>query len=181
MRDQNLKANMFPGGVTPYKFLMVYLDHFTKKVKLIPLKLKSAEEVSEHILDIFCDSGPPHILHSENGREFSNNLLFSTLAAKWPSLKVVHEKPRHPESQGAVERANRDIKDALFGMLYDHDNDQCWIKYLRWVQRNHNTSYNTVIRMTPYEVIITGKLLVDCRIFAFLMSSPSPIQPAHSI
>ena len=69
---------------------------------------------SVELCNIFCDSGPPHILHSNNGREFSNNLLLSTLAEKWPPLKVVHGKPRHPKSQGAVERANRYIKDALF-------------------------------------------------------------------
>ena len=136
---------------------MVYIDHFTKKVNLVPLRYKSAEEVSERILDIFCDSGPPHILHSDNGREFSNNLLLSTLGEKWPPLKVVHGKPQHPESQGAVERANRYIKDALFGMMYDHDSDQCWIKYLRWVQWDHNTSYHTVIRMTPYEAVYNRK------------------------
>ena len=51
----------------------------------MPLRYKSAEEVSERILDIFCDSGPPHILHSDNVREFSNNLLLSTLAEKRPS------------------------------------------------------------------------------------------------
>ena len=136
---------------------MVYIDHFTKKVNLVPLRYKSAEEVSERILDIFCDSGSPHILHSDNGREFSNNLLLSTLAEKWPSLKVVHGKPRHPESQGAVERADRDIKDTLFGMMYDHDSDLCWIKYLRWVQWNHNTSYHTAIRMTSYEAVYNRK------------------------
>ena len=70
MRDQNLEANMSPDGVTPCKFLMVYIDHFTKMVNLVPLRYKSAEEVSERILDIFCDSDPPHILNSGNGREF---------------------------------------------------------------------------------------------------------------
>ena len=58
---------------------MVYLDDFIKKVNLVPPRYKSTEEVSERILDVFFDSGPPHILHSDNGREFSNN-LFSTLA-----------------------------------------------------------------------------------------------------
>ena len=45
---------------------------------------------------------------------------------KWPTLKIIHGKPRHPESQGAVERANRDIKDALFTAIHDNSNDQCW-------------------------------------------------------
>ena len=157
MSDQNLESNMSEDGVTPYKFLLVYLDHFTKKINLVPLKRKTAEEVSKRLLDIFCDSGPPNILHSDNGKEFSNNLLVSTLATKWPTLKIVHGKPRHPESQGAVERANRDIKDGLFGMMYDNTNDHCWVKYLRWVQWNHNTSYHTAIRMTPYEAVYKKK------------------------
>ena len=104
---------------------MVYLDQF-KKIKLIPLKRKTGEEVTEALLDILCESGPLHILHSDNEREFSNQLLFSTLAEKLPSIKIIHGKPQHPESQGAVERANRDIKDALFTMMLDHGNDQCW-------------------------------------------------------
>ena len=62
---------------------------------------------------------------------------------------------------GAVERANRDIKDVLFGMMYDDNNDQCWNNYLRWVQWNHNTSYHTAILMTPYEAVYNMKPLVD--------------------
>ena len=157
MSDLNLDANLSPDGVTPYKYLLVYLDHFTKKVNLAPLKRKCAEEVTEVLLDIFCDAGPPHILHSDNGREFKNEILFSTLSEKWPTLKIIHGKPRHPESQGAVERANRDIKDALFTAMHDNSNDQCWVKYLRWVQLHKNISYHTTIRMSPYEAVYNKK------------------------
>ena len=92
MSDLNLDANLSPDGVTPYKNLLVYLDHFTKKVNLAPLKRKFVEEVIEVLLDIFCDAGPPHILHSDNGREFKNEILFSTLSEKWPTLKIIHGK-----------------------------------------------------------------------------------------
>ena len=40
------------------------------------------------------------ILHSDNGAEFSYQLLFFTLADKWPTTKIVHGKPRYLESQG---------------------------------------------------------------------------------
>ena len=73
MNDQNFQVNLSADGVTPYIFLLVYLDHFTKKINLVPLERKFAEEVCEKLLDIFCDSVPPHILHSDNGKEFSNN------------------------------------------------------------------------------------------------------------
>ena len=80
--DLNLDANLSPDGVTPYKYILVYLDHFTKKVNLAPLLRKCAEEVTEVLLDIFYDAGPPHILHSDNGGEFKNEILFSTLSVK---------------------------------------------------------------------------------------------------
>ena len=42
-------------------------------------------------------------------------------------------------------------------MMRDNNNDHCWVKYLRWVQWNHNTSYHTAIRMTPYEAVYNKK------------------------
>ena len=41
-------------------------------------------------------------------------------------------------------------------MMHDN-NDHCWVKYLRWVQWNHNTSYHTAFRMTPYEAVYNKK------------------------
>ena len=147
MSDLNLEANMSQYGVTPYWFLMAFLDHFTRKINLTPLKRKSVGEVTEAQRDIFCESGPP----SENGREFSNQILFTTLAERSPTIKLVYGKPRHPESQGAVERANRDVKDAVFSMMYDNGNDQCWVKYLRWVKFHKNITYHSTIKMSPFE------------------------------
>ena len=57
-----------------YRFIMNYQDHLTKFVCLRPLKSKTAEEVAYHLVDIFCDKGAPHILQSDNGREFSNKV-----------------------------------------------------------------------------------------------------------
>ena len=105
LSDMNLVKNMSPDHVTPYKYLLVYIDHFTKKISLTPLMSKRAGEVCEVLLDIFCEQGPPHILHSDNGSEFNNQLLFSTLAEKWPTTKIIHGKPRYPQSQGAVEKS----------------------------------------------------------------------------
>ena len=53
MCGMNLPENMSPDGKTPYTFLLVYIDHFTKKVNLSPLKPKYAQEVCNALLDIF--------------------------------------------------------------------------------------------------------------------------------
>lgn len=62
-----------------YRFILNYQDHLTKFVCLRPLKTKTAEEVAYHLVDIFCDKGAPHILQSDNGREFSNKARSAVL------------------------------------------------------------------------------------------------------
>ena len=35
----------------------------------------------------------------------------------WPDCKILHGKPRHPQSQGSVERVNREIKPVLGSLM----------------------------------------------------------------
>ncbi|XP_068237119.1 uncharacterized protein [Palaemon carinicauda] len=91
---------------------MVYQDHLTKYCILRPSTSKRAAEVAFQLMDIFLMFGAPQILHSDNGSEFTA-LVISELKLLWPDLLIVHGKPRHPQSQGSVERLNCDIKDML--------------------------------------------------------------------
>ena len=91
-----------------FKWILVYQDHLTKFVILRPLTSKRAAEVAHHLLDIFLLVGAPAILQSDNGSEFTAEVI-SELKLMWPRLVIVHGKPRHPQSQGSVERANGDI------------------------------------------------------------------------
>ena len=58
-------------------------DHFTKFLWLKALKQKCAVEV------------------------------VSDLTIKWPLMRIVFGRPRHPQSQGSVERANGDVQNIL--------------------------------------------------------------------
>ncbi|XP_076042016.1 uncharacterized protein LOC143025919 [Oratosquilla oratoria] len=88
-----------------YKWIMVYQDHLTKFCVLRPLTSKRAAEVAYQLLDIFLLLGAPEILQSDNGSEFTASVI-TELKLLWPDLVMVHGKPRHPQSQGSVERAN---------------------------------------------------------------------------
>ena len=109
----------------PYRWLLVYQDHFTKFIRLRPLTNKCAVEVADVIEDIFCELGIPHILQSYNGREFKNNILYSLINENRTNTKILHGKPRHRESQDSIERANRDLKNALASKKRDNLNDLC--------------------------------------------------------
>jgi len=67
----------------------------------------------------------------------------------WPSLVMVHEKPRHPQSQGLVERANKNIKDMLVVWMGDNKTND-WTIGLKFVQFQKNSSLHAGIQRSPY-------------------------------
>ena len=77
--------------------ILHYQDHLTKFAVLRPLTSKLAAEVGFQLLDIFLLYGAPHILQSDNGREFTANII-KELKDMWPDCTLVHGKPRHPQS-----------------------------------------------------------------------------------
>lgn len=127
-----------------FRFIMVYQDHLTKFVQLRALKSKTAEEVANNILDIFCIFGAPVILQSDNGREFVNKII-NDLKIMWPMLKIVHGKPRHSQSQGSVERANQDIQNMLITWMQTNS-VKSWKEGLRFVQLMKNKALHSGIQ-----------------------------------
>ena len=61
--------------------------------------------MAHELLFIFLDFGAPHVLQSDNGREFTAQDI-TELCSLWPELVLVNGRPRHPQSQGSVERTN---------------------------------------------------------------------------
>lgn len=61
---------------------------------------------------MYTTFGASAVLHSDSGREFVNR-VFNELRAIWEDVKIVHEKPRRSQTQGSVERANRNKEEML--------------------------------------------------------------------
>ncbi|XP_025201180.1 KRAB-A domain-containing protein 2-like [Melanaphis sacchari] len=138
-----------------YKFILNYQDHLSKFVILRALKTKTAAEVTYHLIDIFCTFGAPSILQSDNGREFVNCII-DELKNMWPQLKIIHGKPCHSQSQGSVERANRDVQDILRAWMSDNKSNK-WSEGLRFCQFQKNSSYHSGIKQSPFEVLFGRK------------------------
>ena len=143
-----------------FKWIMVYQCHLTKFVILRPLTSKRAAEVAFQLLDIFLLFGAPAILRSDNGSEFTAHVI-TELKDLWPDLIMVHGKPRHPQSQGSVERANGDIKDMLIAWMSDN-NTQDWSIGLRFVQNMKNSAYHSGIKSTPHKAMFGCDPKVGC-------------------
>ncbi|KAL8589382.1 hypothetical protein ACOMHN_021534 [Nucella lapillus] len=128
---------------------MTYFNHFTKFCILRPLTSKRAEEVAVNLLYIFLLFCAPAILQSDNGREFVNALI-AELSTLWPDLKLVTGRPRHPQSQGAVERVNGVVQDKLAIWMRENKTKK-WSMGLRFVQWQINISEHKTIRQSPFK------------------------------
>ncbi|CAG8508936.1 1892_t:CDS:2, partial [Scutellospora calospora] len=91
------------------------------------------------LYDIFVVFGAPLILQSDNGKEFTAELI-SELMTLWPGVRIINGRPRHSQSQGLVERAN--------GILQ--------VKLGKWMEDNSTNNWTEglplIIRICP-----TGK------------------------
>jgi hypothetical protein len=133
------------------KFTLVYQDHLTKFVILLSLHSKRADKVAYHLLEIFTILGALNILHSDNGREFCNQIIKS-LCEMWNDIKIVHGKPRHSESQDSVQRANQDVENMLATWM-ETNNTTKWSEELRFVQAKPNRAYHERTKCLPYEAM----------------------------
>ncbi|GFU78453.1 KRAB-A domain-containing protein 2 [Trichonephila clavipes] len=138
-----------------YKFIMVYQDHLTKFVQLRPLKTKRVDEVAYRVLSIFLTFGASAILQSDNGREFSNQVV-SKICTMWKDVKIVRGKPSHSQTQGSVERANQDIQNMLTAWM-NHNDTNKRSEGLPFVQFAKNTTYHEGIHQSPYEAMFSVK------------------------
>ena len=56
-------------------YILHYIEYLTKYHILRPLKSKTVIEVARKLLHIFLDFGAPHVLQSNNGCEFTAEII----------------------------------------------------------------------------------------------------------
>ena len=136
-----------------YQYILHYQDHFTKFSVLRALRSKRAKEVADQLCDIFATQGAPKILQSDNGTEFVGAPLKDAMKKHWPETRLVHSSPRHPQSQGSVERANGDVTNMLRCILREKGEKADWASELGRVQWTKNTVVHRTIGTSPYRAV----------------------------
>ena len=141
-----------------FKLILHYQEHLSKFHILRPLTSKCAVEVARELLMIFLDFGAPKILQSDNGREFTAKII-TELASMFPEHVLVNGRPRHPQSQGSVERANGVMKDKLAAWMRDN-NCPNWTLGIRFVQWQMNVCVSEATKKEPYTLMFGKKNLL---------------------
>ena len=114
------------------KWILHCVDHWSKFNFAYALPKKSAvcvaAALNSHLFPYF---GVPRILHSDNGREFVNSVIEGLLAIWHCDIQLVSGRPRHPQSQGLVERAHLTLQKKLASEIScNNSNNPPWSAWL---------------------------------------------------
>ena len=71
-------------------------------------------------------------------------------------MKLVHGKPRHPQSQGSVQHVNGDIKHMLAAWMADNKS-QDWTTGIKFVKFKNNCAHHSGIICSSYSAMFGSK------------------------
>ncbi|CAF3193160.1 unnamed protein product [Rotaria sp. Silwood2] len=149
-----------------YQWILHCRDHFSKYSWAYPMETKEARFVAEHLLSLFYQFGPCKILQSDNGKEFTAQII-KDLKTAWPGLVIINGRPRHPQSQGLVERGNATLCNILGKYMTDQGTTR-WTTCLLPVVYSMNTSLARGVNMIPYEIVFGQKPRVNFELWKSL-------------
>ncbi|KAK7096975.1 hypothetical protein V1264_004017 [Littorina saxatilis] len=89
-------------------------------------------------------------MQTDNGREFTARVI-NELTTMWPGMVIIHGRPRHPQSQGCVERGNGNLEIKLGKWMDEHGSE--WTKGLKFVVHAINTSISDTTGKSPYQLV----------------------------
>ena len=88
--------------------VLLIKDHFSHYLAHKVFPTKEAAPIAAFLFDYFSGDRPcPERWHCDNGSEFVNKIMHAVIDKLQP--KYTHGRPRHPETQGSIERANGTI------------------------------------------------------------------------
>lgn len=108
-----------------YSCILNVGDVYSKFHFVYPMKNKSADEVYINLKKLFRVEGVPQIVQSDNGKEFINEKI-NLLKTEY-SFVHARGRPRHPQSQGQIERPNQTLVRKLSKCLSGKLNPTRWI------------------------------------------------------
>ena len=107
---------------------------------------------AEALLTIFSMFGTPEVLVTDNGSNFTSRMMEKLLEAL--GISQIKSAPYHPEANGAVERLNRTIKEAITRAGATR---RTWDKWLPHVLHAVRITTHSSTGHTPYELLFGRK------------------------
>ncbi|XP_027168007.1 uncharacterized protein LOC113767998 [Coffea eugenioides] len=151
----------FPRAPGRYEHLVVAIDYFTKWVEAEPLVSISGKAIQKFFWrSIVCRFGIPHVLISDNGRQFAENPFRSWCAGL--GIDQHFTSVGHPQANGQVENANRTVLQGLKTRLESAQSS--WLDELPSVLWAYRTTPRTATHETPFSLTYGVEAVVPAEV-----------------
>ncbi|PKI49826.1 hypothetical protein CRG98_029803 [Punica granatum] len=138
-----------PKASNGHLFILVAIDYFTKWMEAIILASVTANTVARFLKrDIIARYGVPKTIITDNAKTL-NNRIIDELCERF---KIHHRNstPYHPQMNGAVEAANKNIKRIIEKMTVTYKD---WHEMLPFALLAYRTFICTSTGTTPYSLV----------------------------
>ena len=128
------------------KYIVTCSDYFSKWIEAKALPDKTAHSIAKFLLSLICRFGCFQICHTDQGREFVNQLngkLFELAGVKHRISSAYH-----PQTNGLDEKANQTISRTLLKYVNDEQDD--WDEYLDSILFAYRTSKHASTQYSPF-------------------------------
>jgi transposase InsO family protein len=117
-----------PVSVAGYSYLFTIIDRFSRWVEAVPLKTMDAASCTEALVSAWISRfGVPATITSDRGAQFCSELW--DILCRRLGIRHTTTTAYHPQANGMVERAHRQLKDSLQAWLAGDK----WPEHLPWV------------------------------------------------
>lgn len=140
-----------PMSRNKHNAILVVVDRLTKVAHFIPGNLSDrAPTIAYKFLhEIFRLRGVPEKIISDRDARMTSRFWQTLFSALGTQLNI--SSTYHPETDGQTERVNQVLEDLL--RMYCMDQQYKWEEYLPLVEFAHNNSYQSSIKMAPFEAL----------------------------
>ena len=126
-----------------YKYILMVIDVFSKYGWAIPLKAKTASEVTEAFKRLWTKQKPEK-LWVDKGKEFYNKSMYDLLQ----KLNIHMYSTENEEKASVVERWNRTIKRIMW-KYFTANSTNVYVNVLPDIIKKYNHTYHRSIKCTP--------------------------------
>jgi transposase InsO family protein len=131
------------------KYLLTFQDSFSKFVGAIPMKNQESETIARKMVKhIICAYGLPEVILTDQGANFTGS-LFKNLC-KMLGIKKIQTSAYRPQSNGALERFHRTLKEFIRNFAEKGN----WDELAPLGCFSYNITENDSTGFTPIEILL---------------------------
>ena len=148
-----------PKASNGHEYILVAFDYFTKWVEVASYFVLKAKHVARFLeTNVICQFGVPQEIIFDNDSHFEGEVW---RVMEEYSIEHLKSSPYRPQANGAVEAANKYVKNILAKMVVIYKD---WAEKLPFTLWGYRTSICVLIGATPYSLVYGSEVVLPIEV-----------------